>query len=203
MYSITTATILLGMVHALIPSHWLPLVAVAKTERWSKRTLAFITAVASLAHVFGTVLLGLVLGGVGLRLSQSYTNYLHLVAPVLLILFGLIYFTVNLPHHHYRERDAARTQSKVKWVIVFALTMLLSPCLEVETLFLAAGAYGLHSLLWLGAVYAVVSITAITILVLLAFQGVRLIRAEFIEHHEKRITGLVLIAVGIFTFFVH
>ncbi len=39
MYSIITATILLGLVHALIPNHWLPLVAVAKAEKWERPEL--------------------------------------------------------------------------------------------------------------------------------------------------------------------
>ncbi len=32
MYSIITGTILLGITHALIPNHWLPLVAIARSE---------------------------------------------------------------------------------------------------------------------------------------------------------------------------
>jgi nickel/cobalt exporter len=204
MDSIITATIVLAMVHALIPNHWLPLVAIAKTENWSKKELMVVTFIASLAHVMGTVLLGLILGWIGIRLAHTYSEYLHIIAPVLLILFGLIYFTINFKHQHAITPGAVLPRkSKGRWIVLFVLIMFLSPCLEVESLFLAAGAYGIHNILWLGAVYALVSITGITTLVVLAFTRVRMIRVEFIEHYEKRITGMVLIAVGIITFFIH
>ncbi len=60
---------------------------------------------------------------------------------------------------------------------------------------------GLVSLL--AVVYAIVSITGIMLLVSLGYKGVKLLNTEFIEHNEKRITGIVLIIVGIITFFVH
>ncbi len=204
MYSIITGTIVLGIVHALIPNHWLPLVAIAKTEKWSRHELMFVTFFSASAHVIGTVILGIVLGVVGLKLARQYEDYIHVIAPVLLILFGLIYFTINLPHHHSNTEENNRIKkSKAKWIFLFVTMMFLSPCLEVESLFLAAGAYGLSSILWLGLVYALVSITGITGLVALAFKGVRLINADIIEQNEKRITGIVLIAVGIITFFIH
>ena len=81
--------------------------------------------------------------------------------------------------------------------------MFLSPCLEVESLFLAAGAYGWYSILLLAMVYSVISITGIITLVMLAFKGTELMKSKFIEHNEKRITGIVLILVGVVTFFLH
>lgn len=77
------------------------------------------------------------------------------------------------------------------------------PCLEVESLFLTAGAYGLNGILLIALVYAVVSITGIITLVILAFKGVQMMNSQFIEHNEKRITGIVLIIVGVITFFLH
>lgn len=204
MYSIIVATIILGIVHALIPNHWLPLVAIAKTERWSRNEVISITFISAFAHVLGTVILGITLGLVGLELAHKYDDYLHVIAPVLLILFGLIYFTINLPNHHHSNGDNIKIKkSKSRWIILFVMMMFLSPCLEVESLFLAAGAYGLENILWLGMVYAVISIGGIMGLVLLAFKGVQLIDSRIIEHNEKRISGVVLIVVGIITFFIH
>jgi hypothetical protein len=52
-------------------------------------------------------------------------------------------------------------------------------------------------------IYAVVSISGILLLVNLGYRGVNLLPAEFIEHNEKRISGAVLIFVGIISFFIH
>jgi hypothetical protein len=81
--------------------------------------------------------------------------------------------------------------------------MFLSPCLEVESLFLSAGAYGMSAVFMLSFIYAAVSITGILLLVNLGYKGTKLLSAHFIEHHEKRISGIVLILVGIISFFLH
>lgn len=205
MYSIITGTVLLGIIHALIPNHWLPLVAVAKSEKWQKTELMIVASITASAHVLGTVILGIALGTIGTKLSHQYEEYVHVIAPVLLILFGLIYFTVNLPHHHHTANNDTQLykKSKAKWIVIFAVMMFLSPCLEVESLFLAAGAYGWDNILLLAMVYALISITGIISLVMLAFKGIKFLKSQFIENNEKRITGMVLIVVGIITFFIH
>lgn len=205
MFSIVAGTVLLAFVHALIPNHWLPLVAVAKAERWKQPDVTTVTFLAALAHVTGTVILGLVLGLIGKELQEEYGKIIHLVSSVLLIVFGLIYFTVNLPHHHHSEQKdiAAVKRSKKKWILIFIVMMFLSPCLEVESLFLSAGVYGMGTVTLMAVVYAIVSIGGILILVNLGYRGVNLLPAEFIEHNEKRISGAVLILVGIISFFLH
>lgn len=60
---------------------------------------------------------------------------------------------------------------------------------------------GLVSLM--AVIYAVVSISGIMLLVSLGYKGVNLLPASFIEHNEKRISGMVLILVGIVSFFLH
>ena len=205
MFSVIAGTVLLAFVHALIPNHWLPLVAVAKAEHWKQRDVTSITFLAALAHVTGTVILGLVLGLIGKELQEEYGKAIYVVSSVLLIVFGLIYFTVNLPHHHHSEQKdvTAFKRSKKKWILIFIVMMFLSPCLEVESLFLSAGAYGMGTVTLMAIVYAIVSICGILLLVNLGYKGVNLLPAEFIEHNEKRISGAVLILVGIISFFLH
>jgi len=205
MFSVITGTVLLAIVHALIPNHWLPLVAVAKAEGWKQREVTSVTFLAALAHVTGTVILGMVLGFIGKELQEEYGKIIYLVSAVLLIVFGLIYFTVNLPHHHHSEQKdvAAFKRSKRKWIFIFIVMMFLSPCLEVESLFLSAGVYGMGTVTLMAFIYAIVSIGGILLLVNLGFKGVNLLPAQFIEHNEKRISGAVLILVGIISFFLH
>jgi len=57
-FTVVAGTVLLAFVHALIPNHWLPLVAVARAEGWKAREVTVITFIAALAHVLGTVALG-------------------------------------------------------------------------------------------------------------------------------------------------
>lgn len=87
--------------------------------------------------------------------------------------------------------------------MLFVVMMFLSPCLEVESLFLSAGAYGMNHVFIMALAYAIVSISGIVALVLFAFQGIKLLNTHFFEHHEKRLTGGILIGVGILSFFLH
>lgn len=205
MFSVLTGTFLLAVVHALIPNHWLPLVAVARSEHWKPKDVTLITFLAALAHVAGTVILGIVLGLIGKELQEDYGQVIYVASSVLLIVFGLIYFTVNLPHHHHSaQKDvAAYKRSKGRWILIFIVMMFLSPCLEVESLFLSAGAYGMGVVSLMALIYAVVSISGILLLVNLGYKGANLLGADFIEHNEKRISGIVLILIGIISFFLH
>lgn len=205
MFSLVAGTFILALVHALIPNHWLPLVAVARAENWKVRDVTTVTFISATAHVLGTVALGLVLGVIGKELAEKYGHAINLGASVLLIIFGLIYYTVNLPHHHHsQQKDVVQyKRSKRKWVLIFILMMFFSPCLEVESLFLSAGAFGMATVTLVSIVYAIVSISGIMLLVNLGNRGVSLLPAEFVEHNEKRISGAVLIAVGIISFFLH
>jgi nickel/cobalt exporter len=205
MFTVIAGTVLLAFVHALIPNHWLPLVAVARAEGWQQKEVNGITFLAALAHVLGTVALGFVLGTIGKELEESYGNIIYVASSVLLIVFGLIYYTVNLPHHHHPSKEdvVKYKRSRRKWVLIFIVMMFLSPCLEVESLFLSAGAYGMGLVTLLSVIYAIVSISGILLLVNLGYRGVNLFSAHFIEHNEKRISGIVLILVGIISFFLH
>jgi nickel/cobalt exporter len=205
MLSLLTGTLLLAAVHALIPNHWLPLVAVARAEGWKSKELTSVTLLAAAAHVTGTVILGFVLGKIGTQLQQEYGRTIVIACSVLLIVFGLIYFSVNLPHHHHSTQQDVKAyeRSRTKWILIFVGMMFLSPCLEVESLFLSAGAFGMGAVAAMAGVYAVISILGIWLLVSLGMKGVKLLPAEFIEHNEKRISGAVLILVGIVTFFLH
>lgn len=205
MFTVIAGTVLLALVHALIPNHWLPLVAVARAEQWKPKEVTTVTLLAALAHVVGTVALGFVLGLIGKELVEDYGESIAIASSVLLIVFGLIYYTVNLPHHHHSEQQdvVAYKRSKSRWIFIFIVMMFLSPCLEVESLFLSAGVYGMGLVGLLGLIYAIVSISGILLLVTLGHRGVNLLPAHFIEHNEKRISGIVLILVGILSFFMH
>jgi len=178
---------------------------VARNERWTNRELFGISWIVAVAHVAGTLVLGLILGFIGMKISHEMESFVHIVAPLLLIILGLVYLTINSPHHHHSEQNEinAYNKSKKKWILYFILLMLFSPCLEVETFFLSAGAYGFQSVLIIGITYALGSILSIIFLISMAYRGIKMINSHFIEHNEKKISGIVLVLTGILTFFFH
>ena len=87
-------------------------------------------------------------------------------------------------------------------VLGLALTMFLAPCLEIQTFFLTAGTRGPAALVLLMAVYLVVTVAAMCALVALAHRGLHRLPLAGFARYERRLTGAVLVAVGLAGFFM-
>jgi nickel/cobalt exporter len=199
MRELLTGTLLLSLLHAAIPNHWAPVLAVARAERWPLGRAVGLTAVAGLAHVLSTVGLGLALGLLGWRLSARFAQAAGWAAPALLVGIGLLY-ALSGPGHAHPEPAPARRPRQL--VLGLALTMFLAPCLEIQTFFLTAGTRGPAALVLLMAVYLVVTVAAMCALVALAHRGLHRLPLAGFARYERRLTGAVLVAVGLAGFFM-
>ncbi len=206
------SSLLLSLVHASIPSHWLPLIAIGKAEKWTDKETVTVTAITGASHTISTVIIGIIVGLVGYKLSESYHYITHIVAPIILILLGFIYLFLEYRHslistthqHHHIHVDEIIEKRKSKRSIVFTLSvaMFFSPCLEIEVYYFTASRLG-----WLGigivsVVYFFVTVLGMMFLVHFASKGVRKLNWHFLEHHDKLISGIVLVLVGLLAFFV-
>jgi len=106
-------------------------------------------------------------------------------------------------HTHGIKQGANRNRSKVAIIASLALAMFLSPCLEVEAYYFQAGAAGWKGILMVSAIYVMITVSGMLLLVYLGNKGVSAIRSHFLDHHEKLISGAVLLLLGIFSLFVH
>lgn len=199
MLQLLTGCLLLSLLHAAIPNHWAPVLAVARAERWPLRRAVGMTLVAGLAHVLSTVLLGLGLGLLGWRLSAQFSQWASVAAPALLVLIGVLYALSGPGHAH---PDPAATRPRGRVVLGLAATMFLAPCLEIQTFFLAAGTRGPLALALLMTTYLVVSVGAMSALVAAAYSGLRRLNLAGLARYERRLTGAVLVLVGLTGFFV-
>ncbi|MCX6160218.1 MAG: hypothetical protein NTV87_02615, partial [Ignavibacteriae bacterium] len=125
---------------------------------------------------------------------------------------GLYFIILNLrkKHHthcHINPEKIKQASKKSKRAIITALgtMMFFSPCIEIEAYFFTAGQYGWAGILTLSAIYLIVTVIVMVIIVELGRRSLQLLnqRLHFLEHYEKAITGGILIALGILTFFVH
>jgi nickel/cobalt transporter (NicO) family protein len=199
--------ILLSLIHAAIPNHWLPVVAIGKAEKWPQRETLFVAALSGLAHTLSTVLVGIAIGIIGINLSRNYTFITEKLAPLFLILLGLIYVMLDILKNHKHEHTHLNKEIKnrSKWAIISSLiiTMFFSPCLELEAYYLQAVSEKWTGVLLLSVIYVVITVSAMILLVFLASKGVRAIQSHFLDHHSKLLSGIVLILLGIFALFVH
>lgn len=211
MLQIFIGSLILSVTHALIPNHWFPLVAISKTEKWTRRETLLVTAITGFAHITSTIIIGIIVGFIGYKLSDSLETITHLIAPVLLIVFGLIYLVLNFlkPHHHHHHinsEDLQQSNKKSKLAIIFSFgaLMFFSPCIEIEAYYFTAGSIGWEGILLLSFVYLVVTVSFMIFLVDFGRRSLEKLseKLHFLDKYERVITGAVLIILGLFTYFV-
>ncbi|GAA4388512.1 hypothetical protein [Hymenobacter koreensis] len=202
MFDLLTGALVLSLLHAAIPNHWAPVLAVARAEQWTLRRAAGVTLAAGLAHVLSTLLLGLALGLLGWKLAARFQEFTGWVAPLLLIGIGMAY-ALSGPGHTHPDPGPVAVRPRSRVVLGLAATMFLAPCVEVQTFFMAAGARGALALALVMATYTLVSVSAMSLLVAAAYTGIRRLNFNRLARHERRVTGAVLVLVGLAGFFVH
>ncbi|MEI6090933.1 MAG: hypothetical protein WCR42_10805 [bacterium] len=207
MWQIFIGSIILSIIHALIPNHWLPLIAIAKAEKWSKPVALMATLVSGLSHVLSSLVIGLILGIIGYKLSKSYTDLTEVIAATILVIMGIIYIILDLrkhSHHHEHFKNPEKLKKKSPWAIIMTLSiaMFFTPCLEIEAYYFKAGIYGWSGILLVSLVYLVITLLIMSTLVYLGLSGINKFKSHFLEHHDKLLSGLVLLVLGIVAYFV-
>ncbi len=203
MVSIIIGSLLISLLHAVIPNHWLPVLAIGKKEGWTLAETTRITFIAGMAHVVSTVIIGILLGLISGELSNNIEHFSHIVAPAILVLIGLYFVKQHYSHHHFHLENK-QLQKKTKSSIILALVtaMFLSPCMEIEAYFLLAGERGWQMMAAVASMYSVITITGMLLWIRIVYKGMIKLNWHKWEHNAGIITGVVLIATGIVSFFV-
>jgi cadmium resistance protein CadD (predicted permease) len=204
MLSILAGAFLVSAAHAILPDHWLPMILISRAEKWTQAETLWITALVTIPHMVSTILLGLLVGLIGFRLSASFEALMEVVAPSMFILIGLIYVYRNYSgddhHHHGADISSLGDRSKKAVVTFMATALFFSPCVPMGSYFFIVGAEGIANLALVSVIYVVVTLGILLLMVALGRKGVERIQWHFLEHNENLITGIVLIALGLFVF---
>jgi len=199
----------LSLLHAAIPNHWLPLVSIGKAEKWERKETLSVTAITAVAHTLSTLIIGIVVGVLGYQLSTTYSFITKTAAPIILITLGMIYLFVDYRakrnHHlHIDEKVLAKKNLKSKTAIVtsLAVAMFFSPCLEIEAYYFTASKLGWTGITIVSVIYFTITLLGMLLLVYFGLRGIEKFKFHFMEHHEKLLSGIVLILLGIITFFI-
>jgi hypothetical protein len=186
----------------MIPNHWLPILAMGKKENWSLSETLKVTAISGLSHVASTLLIGWSLAFFGWEMSREFRLVSLVAAPAILILIGVVFIYRHHRHKHFHVADQQHQNSKLKMIGTLSLAMFLSPCLEIEAYFLAAGSAGLWWVAVLSAIYFFVTLVGMISWVAIAFRGLNKLNWHALEHRAGIITGATLITSGVISFFL-
>ncbi|MEO5649946.1 MAG: hypothetical protein ABIR03_08490 [Ginsengibacter sp.] len=204
MFSIITGSIILSLLHATIPNHWLPVIAIGRKEKWTLQEVTNVTFISAVAHGLSTVIIGFILAYLGSQLASRIDHFTHYIAPVILIVLGIIFIYRHHKHKHFHiDGDIKKKNSKRSIIIALVLAMFLSPCMEIEAYFLLAGSQAKWLIWFIAALYLTITTVGMVILVRVAYMGILKLNWHTLEHNAGIITGGTLVGTGILAFFIH
>lgn len=77
-----------GVLHTLVPDHWMPIALMARQRGWSSRETARAALVAGTGHVVSTLAIAIVVWAAGAVLARRYGTLVDTTASAALVLFG-------------------------------------------------------------------------------------------------------------------
>jgi hypothetical protein len=174
----------------------------ARVNQWNAKEMLVKAFVVASLHSLSTLIIGLFIADIGFHLSEKQHALAELLVPVVMIILGIVYIGINHTHEHHEH---VSTLSKKDWgaVLAIGLAMFLSPCLEMQSFFLLAGTYNNRAVIALvGIIYFFTTTAGIMLFTYAGWMGFNAIKWHWLIHHEKKVSGIVLIIFGIISFYL-
>ena len=203
---------LMGILHMSAPDHWLTLCVLARNKRWAPKKIFGISLMTAIGHVGLSVVMGLVIVGVGLVFSHLISFYLDTGIGLIMVGTGLVVGIIPLvrkkPHHHdhshehehAKEKKFGKLSSKVGYFAI--LGTALSPDPSIIPIYLSAISAGFYFALELSVVFAVTSISTLLLLVKLGTMGLAKTLAKIPEKYNDSMIGFAIMGIGIYVLVV-
>lgn len=200
--SIIGATFFIALTHAIMPNHWMPFALIGKGQKWGLTKTVFIAAIAGLGHSITTTLLGFLIAIMGFHITKYTETFAEPLAGSILIVLGITFVIVGRLRHGTHNHNHAKFSDKTIAISLFIM-LSTSPCVAALPIFLAANTFSWTKLLMLSIILSVTTISAMLVLTILAYKGVKKINLCSVEEYEKEIIGGILIIIGIISFVAH
>ena len=227
----TESLILLGtaisiaLVHTLIGvDHYVPFIALSKSNNWAVKKTIFIVLLCGIGHVLGSVILGFA----GIALSSAVTSLINIedmrgtLATYILIAFGLVYtiygirravknkththigldgkpFThshpVSFPHNE-NDYQQKKTNNVLWGLFIF---FVLGPCEPlIPLLMYPAATMNIFTLALVTVSFSAVTIGVMLLMTLLGIKGLQFIKLDRLERYAHALAGSAILLCGVF-----
>lgn len=202
------------------PDHFIPFIAIGRSKGWKLPKTLFWTVLCGIAHVLTSVVLALLVAGMGLSLSKfSILNEVRGgIASWLLLIFGILYFlyglygvyrkrihkhfdvyddgSVYVFEHDHNQMVYASARKKVTPWILFII-FLLGPCEALFPLLTYPAVQGSNvNMLLLIVVFMTCTVLTMMIMVTLFYFGFELVKFNWLEKYMAPIAGASITVCG-------
>ncbi len=205
-----------GLGHAVLPDHWVPLAVVGRTQRYPLPKVARLSALAGVAHVLVSVLLGAVIVVIGLEFRSTIEHAQDDIVGGLLIATGLAFVVLEAtgrghqhPHEHdpgelghshagggIHAHDPSPSRAASLAAVMVPFGAAASPDLTILPVFLAAATVGPGTAVGSVVVFAAVTIGTIVLLTLLAAASGYQVKGDWLDRWGNLLTAVVLVVIG-------
>ncbi|MDQ6930039.1 MAG: hypothetical protein M3126_05170 [Candidatus Eremiobacteraeota bacterium] len=185
-----------GVLHTMVPDHWLPISIYARSAGWSKRRTAYAAAGAGLGHTLSTLALGLVVWLGGVLAAQRYGHLISALSSGALIAFGLWILVAAVRELRANTEHRIDRGGRPSGGMSLMLILGSSPMVEGIPAFFAAGRYGGGLLVVMSVVFAVTTIGTYVALCLASASGLALLRLGRFEPYGEALSGAIVAAIG-------
>lgn len=191
-----------GLAHAVLPDHWVPLAVIARSRRDPLPRVARLSLLVGIAHVVVSLVLGAVVVVVGLSVRSAIESRTDLIVGLVLAATGVAFLLTEATghgHHHepgHHDRDVhAATPRGLALLIPFGAAA--SPDLTILPVFLAAATLGVPAAVGSLVVFSIVTLATFVGLTTVAAASGYQVRGEWINRYANVITAVVLITIGV------
>ena len=124
------AVVAVGVLHTMVPDHWVPITVLARQNGWSRAETARAAAQAGVGHVVSTLLIGAVIWLLGVATAQRFGGIVDTVSSLALMSFGGWFVVAGLlelrrehgphghghghEHHHHDGHGHARDEDVIR-----------------------------------------------------------------------------------------
>ena len=204
MILLASSAAFVGLIHSLAPGHWLPVVLMAKSRKWSIVNALWGATVTASGHVFVSILLGGLALFVGAELFVSHEEWIERYAGLGVGLFGLIYalrsFQKHSHCHGHTHHGPQPKKKEKKSPYRFLFLLGFSPCVAVLPVFAAAAPQGSFAVVLTMMGFAVGVLSALAGATLSVHFGVMKLDHPVFEHYGDVITGAGVFLMGLLLF---
>jgi len=207
-YAVMLAAAAVGSLHTVIPDHWMPFAALARTRRWGAMHTARVTFFCGFGHVTVSAILGVIALFAGIEAVHAFGARLENKSIYLLIAFGVIYMAWGLwrsfrrdpmsvmhPHHHHHPHGHHDHDHGLTEWSLFAL-FSADPCVAVIPMIMAVAGAGWTAVLGVIVVYEAATITTMIVLVTAARAGAQAIRFAWFDRFGDAVAGALILTLG-------
>jgi len=181
------AVIAVGVLHTLVPDHWVPITLIARQRGWTRMQTARAAFGAGLGHTLSTLAIGIVVWIAGAVAAQRFGTIMSLVSSVALIVFGgwIAIGSWRELREHKRESSA------------LVLILGSSPMVEGIPAFFAAAKFGPGLIAVMSVCFALSTIATYVALCTLSRAALERLHLGPFERYGEILSGLFIMLVGI------